>query len=131
MEDKIPIMKEQKVKEDYARLLSERLGASSKLHIFPAAITSALIVGRKNSQLSPNHVDRIYVLGVPQNDEYCEERGIGIMHNLRMDNPIYGSLLEKGYSPSYIGHPSAFRKLLDTTDEVVAELKTLEELFYI
>ncbi len=95
--EKIPYMKEQAVKENYVKLLVEKLGDSNRLHFSPAALTSGIIVARKATPQytakSHEEIERVYIVGVPASEKQSEQRGIGIMMNSQKSQ-LYQTLIK-------------------------------------
>ena len=127
--DKIPYMNTPEAKQDYAKLLSEKLGDSSRWYLFPATLTSGLIAQEPQSPAKFSEgIARVYILGSPKTVTSEEERGIGIVHTLKKDAPLYRALIDRGFSDRLGGFLPGILKQLDNTDELVAELKSLDSL---
>jgi hypothetical protein len=133
MTDKIPFLIDLPTKEAYVRELYERMGNSSKLNFSPAGITPGIIVKRDPPHVSANYpggIGRIYVLGVPASEGQAEERGIGIPHTMYKTRHLYIELVRRGFSDTPGLFVPALLMQLDTTEELVTELKGLDELIF-
>ena len=128
-------MDEQETKEIYAKQIKDLLGGDSFWNISTATFTPGIIVRPKDtSKIKDNgcgQTERVYILGVPKREDYEGVRGLGIATWDINGTDFYKSLVnEMGYREiSTDGQIlSTFEKSIDTTEDLITELKALEEL---
>ena len=135
MYEKIPIMDKQETKEIYANQIKDLLGGDSFWNISVAGFTPGLIVRPKDTHKIRDNgcgkTERVYILGVPKREDCEGVRGLGIVTWDINGTDFYNSLVNE---MSYREIPkdgkmlSTFEKSIDTTEDLMTELKALEEL---
>lgn len=134
MYNEIPVMDKKETKETYALQIRGILGKDSFWDVHPAEFTSGLIVKPKDTTLIKDNgcgkIEKVYILGVPSRKNREGICGLGIA-TWDINGTDFYNLLTN--SMGYTENPkdgktlSTFEKTIDTTENLVRELKSLEE----
>ncbi|MFA6461743.1 MAG: hypothetical protein WCV90_05725 [Candidatus Woesearchaeota archaeon] len=135
MYETIPLMEQPEVRTAYAQHLRQQLGEDSLWKIGAATFTPGLIANpNKEETIKKNGaglVERMYIMGIAKTTEKPEMRGLGLAVAREITTTEFYKVLtgERGYTAGSEG--TYLLKPLDTTEQLVNELKDLEALVFL